>query len=234
VVPDERNKELGEPIVYNEYYNEVVCEHFESNESALENDFRRYTGDIQHGYTRTPMAHNAAASATADLARVSVCSECFIRSPFLLTPLIKSKLLRLASQLEMEQRRHVRGPHHLSLSLVYGLLIMVGTCSPQDAIRRMMLERQMAVPYLVFKVTRHRVVQDALEQANQYVTHAPEDLRKQLKVKFIGEEGVDEGGVQKEFFQLIIRDLFDPKYGIVRGARALPARRVQCAYVLVP
>jgi len=41
----------------------------------------------------------------------------------------------------------------------------------------------------------------------------PEDLRKQLKVKFHGEEGIDEGGVQKEFFQLIIEELFNPEIG---------------------
>ncbi|KAJ2305530.1 hypothetical protein IWW52_004818, partial [Coemansia sp. RSA 2704] len=38
-----------------------------------------------------------------------------------------------------------------------------------------------------------------------------------LKVRFVGEEGVDEGGVQKEFFQLIVRDVFSPKYGIFRA-----------------
>lgn len=40
------------------------------------------------------------------------------------------------------------------------------------------------------------------------------DLKKQLRVQFLGEEGVDEGGVQKEFFQLIVREIFDPKYGM--------------------
>lgn len=30
----------------------------------------------------------------------------------------------------------------------------------------------------------------------------------------MGEEGVDEGGVQKEFFQLIVREIFDSKYGM--------------------
>jgi ubiquitin-protein ligase E3 A len=39
-------------------------------------------------------------------------------------------------------------------------------------------------------------------------------LKKQLRVQFLGEEGVDEGGVQKEFFQLIVRELFDSKYGM--------------------
>jgi hypothetical protein len=32
-------------------------------------------------------------------------------------------------------------------------------------------------------------------------------------VIFKGEEGIDEGGVQKEFFQLIVRQMFDLNYG---------------------
>ena len=40
------------------------------------------------------------------------------------------------------------------------------------------------------------------------------DLKKQLKVQFIGEEGVDEGGLQKEFFQLFIREMLQDKYGM--------------------
>jgi hypothetical protein len=45
---------------------------------------------------------------------------------------------------------------------------------------------------------------------------SPSDLKKPLKVVFYGEEGIDEGGVQKEFFQLIISDLFDPKFGMFK------------------
>lgn len=41
----------------------------------------------------------------------------------------------------------------------------------------------------------------------------PIDLRKQLMVEFRGEEGIDEGGLQKELFQLLIEKLFDPMYG---------------------
>ena len=40
------------------------------------------------------------------------------------------------------------------------------------------------------------------------------DFKKQLRVQFIGEEAVDEGGVQKEFFQLVVREMFEPKYGM--------------------
>lgn len=41
----------------------------------------------------------------------------------------------------------------------------------------------------------------------------PADLRKQLRVEFRGEEGIDEGGLQKEFFQLLVEKLFDPMNG---------------------
>ena len=36
----------------------------------------------------------------------------------------------------------------------------------------------------------------------------------QLKIHFIGEEGIDVGGVKQEFFQLIIREIFNPSYGM--------------------
>lgn len=41
----------------------------------------------------------------------------------------------------------------------------------------------------------------------------PSDLRKQLFVEFEGEQGVDEGGVSKEFFQLIIEEIFNVDFG---------------------
>lgn len=47
-----------------------------------------------------------------------------------------------------------------------------------------------------------------------------EQFKKPLKVKFKGEEGVDEGGVRKEFFQVLLRELFDQRYGMVGVAVA--------------
>eukprot|EP00053_Salpingoeca_punica_P016233 m.152094 g.152094 ORF g.152094 m.152094 type:complete len:653 (+) comp16912_c0_seq1:114-2072(+) len=67
---------------------------------------------------------------------------------------------------------------------------------------------------LVLNINRHSVIRDAITLLGSVSQDDPERLRKQLKIKFIGEEGIDEGGVQKEFFQLAIRDLFDPKYGM--------------------
>lgn len=41
-------------------------------------------------------------------------------------------------------------------------------------------------------------------------------FKKKLKVVFEGEQGVDEGGVQKEYFQLLIEQLYDPNYGMFK------------------
>ena len=72
-------------------------------------------------------------------------------------------------------------------------------------------------PYLVLTIRRDFIIEDALVQL-QNKTH--EDLKKQLQIKFVNEEGIDEGGVQKEFFQLAMRELIDPKYGT--RANAMP------------
>lgn len=42
----------------------------------------------------------------------------------------------------------------------------------------------------------------------------PKDLKKQLVVEFVGEQGIDEGGVSKEFFQLIVDEIFNPAFGM--------------------
>lgn len=41
----------------------------------------------------------------------------------------------------------------------------------------------------------------------------PQDLKKQLFVEFEGEQGIDEGGVSKEFFQLVVEEIFNPDIG---------------------
>lgn len=54
---------------------------------------------------------------------------------------------------------------------------------------------------------------DFLTQLEMVAMQNPSDLKKQLAVEFDGEQGVDEGGVSKEFFHLIVEELFNPDYG---------------------
>ncbi|GJJ76063.1 ubiquitin-protein ligase E3 A [Entomortierella parvispora] len=105
--------------------------------------------------------------------------------PFVLTVTTKANILKLESSVLMREK----------LQLAFFRALFAGV-NP---------------PYLVLTIRRDFIIEDALVQL-QNKTH--EDLKKQLQIKFVNEEGIDEGGVQKEFFQLAMRELIDPKYGM--------------------
>lgn len=69
-------------------------------------------------------------------------------------------------------------------------------------------------PFLRVRVRRDHIVDDALVNLEMIAMEYPSDLRKQLFVEFEGEQGLDEGGVSKEFFQLIVEELFNPDIGM--------------------
>ncbi|CAF0899632.1 unnamed protein product [Brachionus calyciflorus] len=66
-------------------------------------------------------------------------------------------------------------------------------------------------PLLTLFVRRDHIVQDTL---NQLSKQKRDELKKPLKVMFIGEDAYDAGGVKKEFFMLLIREILDLKYGM--------------------
>eukprot|EP00163_Fabomonas_tropica_P016965 TRINITY_DN301_c0_g1_i1.p1 TRINITY_DN301_c0_g1~~TRINITY_DN301_c0_g1_i1.p1 ORF type:complete len:103 (+),score=17.29 TRINITY_DN301_c0_g1_i1:262-570(+) len=59
-------------------------------------------------------------------------------------------------------------------------------------------------PFCDIHVSRKTAFEDALPQLDEAM-----DLRLPLRVFFEGEEGVDEGGIQNDFFQLVFRRLFN-------------------------
>ncbi|XP_028415396.1 E3 ubiquitin-protein ligase HECW2-like [Dendronephthya gigantea] len=61
-------------------------------------------------------------------------------------------------------------------------------------------------------IRREHILEDAFDQL---MKQNPKTLQKsKLEVKFSGEEGLDYGGPQREFFFLISRQLFNPYYGL--------------------
>ncbi|KAJ2397327.1 hypothetical protein GGI23_003575, partial [Coemansia sp. RSA 2559] len=92
----------------------------------------------------------------------------FCSYPFLLSPTTKSEIIRIESMIHMRTEL-------------------------QDSFFRAMFSG-VTCPYLVLEVRRDSLVRDTLYQLDLKMS---QDLRKQLKVRFVGEEGVDEGGVQK-------------------------------------
>lgn len=108
----------------------------------------------------------------------------FCEYPFALDPAAKARVLRLESNERMSDEF-------------------------EDAVLRSIFVGATS-PYLVLRVRREHLVEDTLREAQRRRA----DLRKPLKVEFVGEQGVDEGGVAKEFFQVLCRRLFDPDFGM--------------------
>ncbi|CAE7257118.1 UBE3A [Symbiodinium natans] len=102
----------------------------------------------------------------------------------------KQKVLQVSNAISQQRlQEQAAGPQHI-LALLSG-----------QAIR----------PFFVMEVSRDKIVEDVarvLRSAEAAALHLP------LKVKFTGEDGQDEGGVRREFFQVLIRNLFDESYGM--------------------
>jgi hypothetical protein len=118
-----------------------------------------------------------------------------IEFPFVLTCVSKVRMLNIESMIM--QREEVR-------------TAMIG---------QILRGRMSTNPFLVLKVRRSEVIQDALQQLG---TYGPNNFKKPLKVVFDGEEGVDEGGVQKEFFQLLVSELYNEDFGMFESSDESP------------
>ncbi|XP_043506226.1 ubiquitin-protein ligase E3A [Polistes fuscatus] len=112
----------------------------------------------------------------------------FMNYPFILTPATKTLGLYYDNRIRMYNERRMS-----FLQTVVG---------------------QPTNPYLRLKVRRDHLIDDALVELEMVAMENPSDLKKQLVVEFEGEQGVDEGGVSKEFFQLVVEEIFNPDYGM--------------------
>ncbi|ORY52963.1 hypothetical protein BCR33DRAFT_675135 [Rhizoclosmatium globosum] len=112
----------------------------------------------------------------------------FFNYPFLLDSHAKGDILKIENMITMR--------HELQDSFFRAMFIGVNS------------------PYLHLEVRRDNVVRDSVAQLATKTTH---DLKKQLRVTFVGEEGIDDGGIQKEFFQLVVKEIFNPNHGMFQN-----------------
>ncbi|XP_052846605.1 ubiquitin-protein ligase E3A [Drosophila gunungcola] len=119
----------------------------------------------------------------------------FMLYAFILTPATKVDALYYDSRMRMYSERY---------SSLYSILNNFGQ-DGQDGTPR---------PDLKLTVRRDQLINDALIGLELVAMSNPKDLKKQLVVEFVGEQGIDEGGVSKEFFQLIVEEIFNPAFGM--------------------
>nr|XP_020447345.1 probable E3 ubiquitin-protein ligase HERC3 isoform X2 [Monopterus albus] len=123
----------------------------------------------------------------SDFPSVNLCAY-----PFILNAQAKTTMLQTDAELQMQMAVSGANLHNVFMLL---------TLEPH-------LARN---PYLVLHVRRNHLVSDTLRELTMY---SDVDLKKPLKVIFDGEEAVDVGGVTKEFFLLLLKELMDPVYGM--------------------
>ncbi|CAH7145213.1 Herc3 [Phodopus roborovskii] len=144
--------------------------------------------DIQEDYLMW-FLHQAGMKARPSIIQdsVTLCSY-----PFIFDAQAKTKMLQTDAELQMQ--------------------VAVNGANLQNVFMLLTLEPLLArSPFLVLHVRRNHLVGDALRELS---IHSDIDLKKPLKVIFDGEEGVDAGGVTKEFFLLLLKELLNPIYGM--------------------
>ncbi|KAL2868844.1 HECT-type E3 ubiquitin-protein ligase [Aspergillus lucknowensis] len=84
----------------------------------------------------------------------------------------------------------------------------------REAFFSSILTRKAVSQYFVLRVRRDCLVEDSLQRVGEVLGSSPEEMKKGLRIGFIGEEGVDAGGLRKEWFLLLVREVFDPHHGL--------------------
>jgi E3 ubiquitin-protein ligase HECTD2 len=92
----------------------------------------------------------------------------------------------------------------------------------RDAFFDSIITRKAIEQYLVLNVRRDCLVEDSLKAVSEVIGSGSEDIKKGLRIVFKGEEGVDAGGLRKEWFLLLVREVFNPDHGMSTGLLSLP------------
>jgi E3 ubiquitin-protein ligase HECTD2 len=79
----------------------------------------------------------------------------------------------------------------------------------REAFFTTVFQKRAVAPHLLLKVRRECIIEDSLNQ----ISCNEMDVKKGLRIEFVGEDGVDAGGLRKEWFLLLCREVFDPLYG---------------------
>jgi len=68
----------------------------------------------------------------------------------------------------------------------------------------------------VISINRSNLFGDAY---NAIMSKSPQDLKKRLKIRYIGEEGIDAGGLLRDFFYQMSKEIGNPNYSLFKYSR---------------
>ena len=220
------NKASAQPIMHEEFYNDVV----NSNDFDLSEDWRRYMADNSHGklfsfcrYVRPfegcsgglcLQRHHARALCFRASELDYTCCLCTHTAQALRPQVLQVSAARCTPRCT-PHRLCCRYPFLYGASAKAHFLKLDARSTMREGMLQSILHFS-GSPFLVLSVRRGpELVRDALTRIRAAMSAGGGSaLRKPLKVQFAGEAGVDEGGVSREFFQLIVKECFSPNYGM--------------------
>jgi ubiquitin-protein ligase E3 A len=175
-------------IPYDQFINEVANKYID-----IQHDYVEYTKHLQNVETQSHEPTGAAAAAAAATSTSSSSANnrtrknnifSFLANPFFLVLAKKNLGLYYDNKIKMMRERR----NNIMMSLIEG---------------------RMPTPYFKIRLTRQNLLSEALSLIELQEQENPATLRKQLFVEFENEQGIDQGGVSKEFFQLAIDELLN-------------------------
>ncbi|OQV22441.1 putative E3 ubiquitin-protein ligase HERC4 [Hypsibius exemplaris] len=125
----------------------------------------------------------------------------FCNYPFTFDPQAKTMLLQADSTMQMEKAVNSMNQMDVIHNIRRAVEVGQQNINPQQIV------------FLNLYVSRANLLEDSL---NQIYRFRDDELKRPLKVWFVGEDAEDAGGVKKEFFLLLMRELIDPKYGMFK------------------
>lgn len=67
----------------------------------------------------------------------------------------------------------------------------------------------------ILEIARDAILDDSLQKiVNLKPISGHDPLKLPISIRFAGEPGIDEGGVRKEYFSLVIKELLSPAYAM--------------------
>jgi ubiquitin-protein ligase E3 A len=156
----------------------------------IQHDYVEYAHILQHLESRQNN-NNGANTRSLNWTNMKKRVFSYLAHPFFLTLSKKNIGLYYDNKIKMMRERR----NHIMLSI---------------------LEGRSPTPFFKMRLTRENLLFNALSLIEMQEEENPSTLRKQLFIEFENEEGIDQGGLSKEFFQLAIDELLNKGFSKLR------------------
>lgn len=159
--------------------------------------------------------------------RVQTRGQVLATSDFYITLLDESDLVADFEAWERKQGRFSFCQYPFLLSIGAKIQILEHDARRQmetkarDAFFDSIMTNRAVQQFLVLNIRRECLVEDSLKAVSEVIGAGGEDVKKGLKINFKGEEGVDAGGLRKEWFLLLVREVFNPDHGTFPASHSL-------------